>query len=57
MLHVGANSDSCDSLSECEPDAVDDWSVDANCAFCNLQLEKLNVSQPSKATLKVCSGT
>ncbi|XP_056620918.1 ligand-dependent nuclear receptor corepressor-like protein isoform X3 [Triplophysa dalaica] len=29
-------------FDECEPEAVDDWSVDANCAFCNLQLEKLN---------------
>ncbi|XP_026127214.1 ligand-dependent nuclear receptor corepressor-like protein isoform X2 [Carassius auratus] len=29
-------------FDECEPEAVDDWSVNANCSFCNLQLEKLN---------------
>ncbi|XP_048053654.1 ligand-dependent nuclear receptor corepressor-like protein isoform X4 [Megalobrama amblycephala] len=29
-------------FDECEPEAVDDWSIDANCSFCNLQLEKLN---------------
>ncbi|XP_067297783.1 uncharacterized protein lcorl isoform X2 [Pseudorasbora parva] len=29
-------------FDECEPEAVDDWSTDANCSFCNLQLEKLN---------------
>ncbi|TRY60756.1 hypothetical protein DNTS_029616 [Danionella cerebrum] len=29
-------------FDECEPEAVDDWSVDENCSFCNLQLEKLN---------------
>lgn len=45
---------SYDSPSECEPEAVDDWSMNANCSFCNLQLEKLNVSQPSKATEKAC---
>ncbi len=46
--------DEYDSPSECEPEAVDDWSMNANCSFCNLQLEKLNVSQLSKATEKVC---
>ncbi len=45
---------SYDSPSECEPEAVDDWSMNANCSFCNLQLEKLNVSQLSKATEKMC---
>ncbi|KAL1282443.1 hypothetical protein QQF64_001246 [Cirrhinus molitorella] len=29
-------------FDECEPEAVDDWSMNANCSFCNLQLEKLN---------------
>ncbi|XP_016430628.1 uncharacterized protein lcorl isoform X1 [Sinocyclocheilus rhinocerous] len=29
-------------FDECEPEAVDDWSVNANCSFCNLQIEKLN---------------
>ncbi|XP_077059554.1 ligand-dependent nuclear receptor corepressor-like protein isoform X4 [Siphateles boraxobius] len=29
-------------FDECEPEAVDDWSMDANCSFCKLQLEKLN---------------
>ncbi|XP_065110781.1 uncharacterized protein lcorl isoform X1 [Paramisgurnus dabryanus] len=29
-------------FDECEPETVDDWSMDANCSFCNLQLEKLN---------------
>ncbi|XP_051719999.1 ligand-dependent nuclear receptor corepressor-like protein isoform X4 [Ctenopharyngodon idella] len=29
-------------FDECEPEAVDDWSIDANCSFCKLQLEKLN---------------
>ncbi|XP_026059507.1 uncharacterized protein LOC113044105 isoform X1 [Carassius auratus] len=33
---------------ECEPEAVDDWSMNANCSFCNLQLEKLN-DQPAVA--------
>uniref|UniRef100_A0A671KZ78 Ligand-dependent nuclear receptor corepressor-like protein n=1 Tax=Sinocyclocheilus anshuiensis TaxID=1608454 RepID=A0A671KZ78_9TELE len=41
-------------FDECEPEDVDDWSINANCSFCNLQLEKPNVSQPSKATEKVC---
>lgn len=49
-----ADEYSYDSPSECEPEAVDDWSMNANCSFCNLQLEKLNVSQPSKATEKAC---
>ncbi|XP_016111225.1 ligand-dependent nuclear receptor corepressor-like protein isoform X1 [Sinocyclocheilus grahami] len=39
-------------FDECEPEDVDDWSINANCSFCNLQLEKPNVSQPSKATKK-----
>nr|XP_021329575.1 ligand-dependent nuclear receptor corepressor-like protein isoform X3 [Danio rerio] len=29
-------------FDECEPEDLDDWSIDANCSFCNLQLEKLN---------------
>ncbi|XP_016145040.1 ligand-dependent nuclear receptor corepressor-like protein [Sinocyclocheilus grahami] len=29
-------------FDECEPEAADDWSVNANCSFCNLQLEKPN---------------
>ncbi|XP_064194099.1 ligand-dependent nuclear receptor corepressor-like protein [Anguilla rostrata] len=29
-------------FDDCEPDAVSDWSVDASCSFCNLQLEKLS---------------
>ncbi|XP_042572153.1 ligand-dependent nuclear receptor corepressor-like protein isoform X2 [Cyprinus carpio] len=29
-------------FDECEPETVDDWSMNANCSFCNLQLEKLN---------------
>ncbi|XP_051560937.1 uncharacterized protein lcorl isoform X1 [Myxocyprinus asiaticus] len=34
-------------FDECEPEAVDDWSMDANCSFCNLQLEKLNDHPPT----------
>ncbi|XP_073699327.1 uncharacterized protein lcorl isoform X2 [Garra rufa] len=29
-------------FDKCEPEAEDDWSMNANCSFCNLQLEKLN---------------
>ncbi|XP_036373024.1 ligand-dependent nuclear receptor corepressor-like protein [Megalops cyprinoides] len=29
-------------FDDCEPDVVSDWSVDASCSFCNLQLEKLS---------------
>ncbi|XP_051558291.1 ligand-dependent nuclear receptor corepressor-like protein isoform X7 [Myxocyprinus asiaticus] len=34
-------------FDECEPEDVDDWSMDANCSFCNLHLEKLNDCPPS----------
>ncbi|XP_016111226.1 ligand-dependent nuclear receptor corepressor-like protein isoform X2 [Sinocyclocheilus grahami] len=35
-------------FDECEPEDVDDWSINANCSFCNLQLEKPN-SHPAVA--------
>ncbi|XP_017570489.2 uncharacterized protein lcorl isoform X2 [Pygocentrus nattereri] len=28
-------------FDDCEPEAISDWSTDARCPFCNLQLEKL----------------
>ncbi|KAI1887756.1 hypothetical protein AGOR_G00193630 [Albula goreensis] len=34
-------------FDDCEPDAVSDWSVDASCSFCNLQLEKLSDHIPT----------
>ncbi|XP_051993097.1 uncharacterized protein LOC127651365 [Xyrauchen texanus] len=34
-------------FDDCEPEAVDDWSMDANCSFCNLQLENLNDHPPA----------
>ncbi|KAJ8339796.1 hypothetical protein SKAU_G00344290 [Synaphobranchus kaupii] len=34
-------------FDDCEPDAVSDWSVDASCSFCNLQLEKLSEHIPT----------
>ncbi|XP_015199403.2 uncharacterized protein lcorl isoform X2 [Lepisosteus oculatus] len=34
-------------FDDCEPDVVTDWSVDASCSFCNLQLEKLNDHIPT----------
>ncbi|XP_027139069.1 uncharacterized protein lcorl isoform X1 [Larimichthys crocea] len=39
-----------DLFDDCEPDEVDDWSVEANCSqcsFCNLPLEKLSDQVPS----------
>ncbi|MBN3309450.1 LCORL protein, partial [Amia calva] len=29
-------------FDDCEPEVVNDWSVDTCCSFCNLQVEKLN---------------
>ncbi|XP_028832610.1 ligand-dependent nuclear receptor corepressor-like protein isoform X5 [Denticeps clupeoides] len=29
-------------FDDCEPEVSNDWSLDANCSFCNLQLEKLS---------------
>ncbi|XP_041952302.1 uncharacterized protein lcorl isoform X2 [Alosa sapidissima] len=37
-------------FEDCEPDAVDDWSEDARCSFCNLQLEKLSDHNPTVAS-------
>ncbi|KAJ8399326.1 hypothetical protein AAFF_G00413640 [Aldrovandia affinis] len=34
-------------FDDCEPDAVSDWSVDASCSFCNLQLDKLSDHIPT----------
>ncbi|KAJ8247412.1 hypothetical protein GJAV_G00246100 [Gymnothorax javanicus] len=34
-------------FDDCEPDVVSDWSVDASCSFCNLQLEKLGDHIPT----------
>ncbi|XP_055061412.2 ligand-dependent nuclear receptor corepressor-like protein isoform X2 [Misgurnus anguillicaudatus] len=42
-------------FDECEPETVDDWSMDANCSFCNLQLEKLY--DPSSAVVIPASPT
>ncbi|XP_036439738.1 ligand-dependent nuclear receptor corepressor-like protein isoform X1 [Colossoma macropomum] len=33
-------------FDDCEPEAVSDWSTDAFCPFCNLQLEKLTEHVP-----------
>ncbi|XP_042561793.1 ligand-dependent nuclear receptor corepressor-like protein isoform X2 [Clupea harengus] len=37
-------------FEDCEPEAVDDWSEDARCSFCNLQLEKLSDHNPTVAS-------
>ncbi|KAL2098199.1 hypothetical protein ACEWY4_007406 [Coilia grayii] len=37
-------------FEDCEPEDVDDWSEDARCSFCNLQLEKLSDHNPTVAS-------
>ncbi|XP_058861949.1 uncharacterized protein LOC117409477 isoform X2 [Acipenser ruthenus] len=34
-------------FEDCEPDEVNDWSMDENCSFCNLQIEKVNDHIPT----------
>ncbi|XP_028832607.1 uncharacterized protein lcorl isoform X2 [Denticeps clupeoides] len=37
-------------FDDCEPEVSNDWSLDANCSFCNLQLEKLSDHNPTVAS-------
>ncbi|XP_041122124.1 uncharacterized protein LOC121324392 isoform X2 [Polyodon spathula] len=34
-------------FEDCEPDEVNDWSMDENCSFCRLQIEKVNDTIPT----------
>ncbi|RXM27357.1 Ligand-dependent nuclear receptor corepressor-like protein [Acipenser ruthenus] len=34
-------------FEDCEPDEVKDWSMDENCSFCKLQIEKVNDNIPT----------
>ncbi|XP_061685630.1 uncharacterized protein lcorl isoform X2 [Syngnathoides biaculeatus] len=36
-------------FNDCEPEAVADWSPEANCSFCSLPLDKLSVVAPATA--------
>ncbi|XP_058891261.1 uncharacterized protein lcorl isoform X3 [Acipenser ruthenus] len=37
-------------FEDCEPDEVKDWSMDENCSFCKLQIEKVN-TPPTEESL------
>ncbi|XP_030643531.1 ligand-dependent nuclear receptor corepressor-like protein [Chanos chanos] len=37
-------------FDDCEPETVDDWSMDAGCSFCNLPIEKINDNSPTVAS-------
>ncbi|XP_048851690.1 uncharacterized protein lcorl isoform X2 [Brienomyrus brachyistius] len=39
-------------FDDCEPDVVNDWSVDASCSFCSLQLEKIGDHIPAVCSLQ-----